>query len=309
MQNALLAVLVLVVALLLMRAFSRERRDYDRFKRMSATADRQRTYRRWLLEGFCTLGGLTVVVLLAAGRYVGPLLDDVHGSGWLGAVLPRPGIGLALGILLGLAAAAVALVVVTAVVGRSAEQLPSLGDVTALIPRNRAELGYGIGLSLNAGLVEEALFRVALPALLFGVVHSALLAFVLSALLFGLLHVYQGVWGVVGAAVLGLALTAVYLATGTIVAAMALHAVIDMRSLALIPVVVWRVHRIPGDVSGAPAFAAAGRHAHDERAGGPDDGPDDGGARIEPLSGPEANAEAGAEADPSRSTGGRHRGE
>ena len=85
-----------------------------------------------------------------------------------------------------------------------------------LLPRTRGEVKYGVGLSLNAGLVEELLFRLGMPALLFGILHNGALAFLVASLLFGLLHIYQKVWGVLGATILGLVFSAVYLLTGSI---------------------------------------------------------------------------------------------
>jgi len=110
-------------------------------------------------------------------------------------------------------------------------------------PRNRAELKYGAALAINAGLVEELLFRLALPALIFGVTGSAVAAVTASILIFGLLHIYQGLPGIIGSVILGTAFMTIYLATGSIVIAIEVHALFDLRSLVLIPVVVFKVHR------------------------------------------------------------------
>jgi uncharacterized protein len=117
------------------------------------------------------------------------------------------------------------------------DEIPAVGDIRALLPRNRGELPYGAGLALTAGVVEELLFRLALPALLFGVFGSAPLAFLIAALVFGLLHIYQGPQGIAFAFVLGLVFTALYLLSGTILVPIVFHALIDLRSLILIPVV------------------------------------------------------------------------
>lgn len=244
MQNALWAVLVLVIGILALRAVTRERREYARFKRMRRTVARQRTYRRWLVESLVLLGGLSLVVLLAAGGYVGPVLDDVRSTPVVAAALDALDGGLGIGIAAGLVAVLAGLIAVTIVVGRSATEIPAIGDVAALIPRNRAELWYGAGLSLNAGVVEELLFRLALPALLFAVLGDGALAFALASVLFGMLHLYQGAAGMAGATVLGLIMSALYVATGSILVPMALHAVIDLRSLVLLPMVVTKAHRI-----------------------------------------------------------------
>ncbi len=130
---------------------------------------------------------------------------------------------------------------------RSNAELPTIGDIGSLLPRTRGELIYGAGLSVNAGLVEELLFRLGMPALLFGITGNGVIAFTLAAVLFGLLHLYQKFWGVLGATILGLAFSVVYLLTNSIVVVIVIHALIDLRSLVLIPLVVqrvWNVHEI-----------------------------------------------------------------
>ena len=164
-------------------------------------------------------------------------------SGWIGPAI---------------VAALIALLVVGGVLGifaaRSeiinASEVPSIGDVQALLPRNRAELKWGAALAINAGLVEELLFRLALPALIFGVTGSAVAAVAASILIFGFLHIYQGLPGIVGSVILGAAFMAIYLSTGSIVVAIVVHALFDLRSLVLIPVVVFGVHKELGN--GAP---------------------------------------------------------
>src|SRR5205809_941065 len=66
----------------------------------------------------------------------------------------------------------------------SVDEIPAVGDIRALLPRNSAELPYGAGLALSAGIFEETLFRLALPALLYGITGNALLAFAGCAVLF-----------------------------------------------------------------------------------------------------------------------------
>src|SRR5690606_29000321 len=95
----------------------------------------------------------------------------------------------------------------------------------------------------NAGVVEELLFRLALPVLAFAVTGNALVAVVGSLAVFAALHLYQGVAGIIGSAVIGALLMAVFIGTGSILAAIVVHVFIDLRSLVLIPVVVFGVHR------------------------------------------------------------------
>jgi len=151
--------------------------------------------------------------------------------------------GLILVIALSLAVLVVGGTILLVYLARNTEEVPTIGDVAALLPRNRQELRYGAALSINAGVVEELLFRLAFPAVLFGATASVTVAIVGSVLVFGLLHAYQGVWGVLGATLIGGFLMLLYLASGSILVAIVAHALIDLRSLVLIPAVVYRVHR------------------------------------------------------------------
>jgi membrane protease YdiL (CAAX protease family) len=108
--------------------------------------------------------------------------------------------------------------------------------------------------------VEELLFRLALPALLFGVLGSGPLAFGIAALLFGALHLYQGPLGILFAFILGLMFTLLYVVSGSIVWPILLHALIDLRSLVLIPIALggaWSLATPAAPASRPPAAASA----------------------------------------------------
>ncbi len=242
------AVLVGLLVLLVARAVRKDRRDYQRFKRFEDTADRQRMFRKWLIEAFVTFGGSASVILVLAGRFVPRLLTAVRewpAGRWMSAVIGSS--GLVPGIALGFAIAVVLGTIAVVYAVRKTDEIPTIGDVGALLPRNRAELGFGAALSLNAGVVEELLFRLAVPALVFGVFGNALVAVVASVVLFGGLHVYQGVWGIFGSMAIGALLMVLYLTTGDILVPIIAHALIDLRSLVLIPMVVFRVHTKAAD--------------------------------------------------------------
>ena len=242
MQFALLALFLVVAVLLIVRAANRDRRDYRRFKKLKTTRERQRVFRRWLRESFLINGGIAVAVLLASWNLIGPASASALKSPplhWLHSNLSGGfGIGLAIGVAI---AVAVVLVVPVFLLRRHVNELPAIGDVGALLPRTRGELKFGVGLSLNAGVVEELLFRLGMPALLFGITGNGVVAFVVASVLFGLLHVYQKFWGVLGATVLGLAFSVLYLLTGSIWVVIVIHAAIDLRSLVLLPLVVQNV--------------------------------------------------------------------
>ena len=244
MPLALLSLLILVVAVLVARAISRERREYGRFKRLRSTAARKKVYARWLRDSFFTFGGMSAIILLASWDFVTPALVDAQSWGPLQWALGALGNDVGRIVLVVVAVLLLALVLVPIFLlrGDSAE-IPTIGDVGALLPRTRGELGYGFALGSNAGLVEELMFRLALPALIFGVTGDGLFSFVAATVLFGLLHLYQGVSGVISSMVLGLVFCAIYLLSGSIVLVIVLHALFDLRSLVLIPVVVMQVHK------------------------------------------------------------------
>jgi uncharacterized protein len=241
-QLALLALFLVVAVLLVVRAAHRDRTDYRRFKRLTTTRERQLVLRRWLRESFLINGGLAAAVLIASWSFIVPASRsalDWPPMHWLHDHL---GGGFGLGVGIGVAIAiALVLVIPVFLLRRQVDQLPAIGDVGALLPRTRGELKYGVGLSLNAGLVEELLFRLGMPALLFGITGNGALAFLVASVLFGLLHVYQRVWGVLGAVILGLLFSVVYLLTGSIWVVIVVHALVDLRSLVLLPIVVQRV--------------------------------------------------------------------
>lgn len=241
-------VLAGVAAALVLRAIRRDRREYRRFKHYRATARRQAMLRRWLLESFVTFGGVAALGIVLAGGFAAPMLEQAQRWPWLRAM--REGLGaspwLTSGAVAGVAVALVGVTMLGIAAVRREGEVPTVGDIHALLPRNRQELRLGALLSVNAGLVEELAFRLAIPALLFGASGSAIVAVAGSVLGFGLLHAYQGIPGIVGSTVLGAGFMLVFLLTGAIWVPIVLHALFDLRSLVLIPVAVYEVHRVDG---------------------------------------------------------------
>jgi uncharacterized protein len=239
------AALAGVLALMIWRAMRKDRREYARFKRYRSTARRTAMFRRWVLQSLAVFGGSSALLLLLAANFVPLLLADVNSIPWImdarrqfnsSAVGPA--------IVIGLSVALIAGAVLGIVAARKETDIPSLGDVQALLPRTRGELKWGAALSINAGVVEELMFRLALPATIYGATGNATAAVVVSLAIFGLLHVYQGVTGVLASFVIGVILMAIYLASGSILLAIAVHAAFDLRSLVLIPVVLFKVHEV-----------------------------------------------------------------
>ena len=242
------AALIGLVALLVIRTVRKDRLEYRKFKRLRSTAKRQAMFRKWLLEAFVSFGALTAVILLLAGSYASPFVTEI--GQWPGIrdvrALVDANAGIAIAVLVALT---IALVVLTALGVRAARQdqdVPTLGDIGSMLPRNRQELRLGALLSLNAGVFEELLFRLALPTLIFGASGSALAAVIGSILFFGALHLYQGIPGIIGTSLIGAIFMVIFAVSGAIWIPIVLHALFDLRSLVLIPAAVYEVHKIDG---------------------------------------------------------------
>lgn len=112
---------------------------------------------------------------------------------------------------------------------------PTLRSVGALLPRTDVERQLFGAVALTAGIAEEIVYRGFGIALL-AALGPALPWWALIGLAgagFGLAHAYQGVAGALSTAVLGAVLAAVYLDTGSLLLPIVLHALIDLRFLAV----------------------------------------------------------------------------
>jgi len=241
------ALFVGLLAFLGIRARRKDRREFQRFKRYRSTVRRQAMYRKWLRESFLVFGGLSMILLVLVWQFVPRVLNDVNGWDWVRSTrdwyASLGGLSIALTALLALLIVVLP-VAVLYLARNSDEDLTSIGDIQSLIPRNRAEVRLGALLSINAGIVEELLFRLALPALLLGAFGNAFFACVVSVLVFGALHAYQGPAGIIGTMIIGAFLLALYLATGSILVPIVVHALIDLRTFVFIPLIVLRVPKV-----------------------------------------------------------------
>ncbi|MDR1999073.1 MAG: CPBP family intramembrane metalloprotease [Frankiaceae bacterium] len=235
------AAFLIIAWYLLRRAARKDRVEYEQFKKMTSASQRLAVYRKWLINGVAIIGGLGCATYIASTAFPGSALAAARPWGpiaWLHDALHGGlGIGLAIG------AAAGALATLLPLRGRKGADAPVIGDIEALIPRTPAEVRYGLGLALSAGVFEEFLFRLGLPEMLFGAVkdlpapYAAAISFAAPAALFALMHMYQGWAGMLGAGILGIMLSLVYLISGWILLAMLIHALIDVRSLVLAPLI------------------------------------------------------------------------
>jgi CAAX protease family protein len=112
--------------------------------------------------------------------------------------------------------------------------------VEKFAPHTRSELGWWVALSLSAGLCEEFIFRGYLiwafqPMLgLWGAAAS-------SVVVFAVAHAYQGAKGILATGIVGSLLSLVVLFSGSLLPAMALHALVDIGQ----GLIAWLVLREP----------------------------------------------------------------
>jgi membrane protease YdiL (CAAX protease family) len=237
---ALLPALLLAAALAALAWFTwRDRAEYARFKRLTETAARQRSYRRWLVTAFLLFLVGSLAVLAMTGRLAAALREpDAFAplTARLRHALPANLVSPELlgGLVSGMA---ISVVVVTLLTVRRGAQTQSvqLGDINALLPRNGPETLWTLLLSVNAGISEELFFRLLLPllfALAFG--HVAI-GFALAVVAFGLAHLYQGWVGVLATAFVGAVFTTLYLWSGSLALPMLLHVALDVLGLVVRP--------------------------------------------------------------------------
>ncbi len=212
-------------------------KSYRLVRQLTSSRERQRWYRTWLAKAFAfflvlsliglALSGelLAIVTLPAAFGDLAARARDVVGTDEISAPF-----------LIGLGSAFLVGTVLSAfLTARTSRKARTAGNFEALLPRNGRERVWAALLSLNAGVSEELFFRLYLPLLFMLLTGDPLLAFVVSAVMFGLSHLYQGVVGVLVTALFGAIVTAVYLTTGQLWIAIALHVAVDLNSLVLQP--------------------------------------------------------------------------
>jgi membrane protease YdiL (CAAX protease family) len=102
------------------------------------------------------------------------------------------------------------------------------GMIDALLPRTGEERRLFAGLSLAAGWGEEMTYRGYVPAVIILAGMDPWAAMAVAAGAFGFLHAYQGPVGVVRTALLGMLFGAPVILTGSLLPAMAAHALVDL---------------------------------------------------------------------------------
>lgn len=213
--------------------------EYRRFSALNDGHSRRMRFRLWLVRSALAfllpvlvglvLLGRTDALLMMPGEFaaVASIMPPIFDSGEAMQVML---IGGAIG---GLA--------VGAVLARVRKRKP-LGNISALLPRERREVKYAAALSIMAGVTEEAFFRLYLPLLVAMATGQAGIGFIASLILFGAMHRYQGWVGVIATTALGAVMTGLYLMTGSLWVVMLVHVLVDLNGLVVTPVLggVWR---------------------------------------------------------------------
>jgi membrane protease YdiL (CAAX protease family) len=114
--------------------------------------------------------------------------------------------------------------------------LKAFRHMAFILPVSREERAWFAAISVTAGICEEVLYRGFLIRYLADSPwHFQIwIALGISSIVFGLAHGYQGVSGIIGTALLGALMAAVFVITGSLLLPMALHAAVDLRILFLL---------------------------------------------------------------------------
>lgn len=220
LSGAIAAYLLLVEPWLGRRAYERLRRARERDPRALT-----RFYRSAMLLWW-PFAALVGVIL-----WISPGLRPAD----LGLVAPEdPGFSLA--VIAGAAAAAAAMAVWMWRAAPKGVTAPGLQAVSAMLPRTPRERGWAAGMAVTAGVCEEVVYRGLLIAFGVGVLGLPVwAAAALSVAVFVAGHAYQGWRAMVPVAAIAVALTVVYVNSASLLVPIAVHALIDLRSLALAP--------------------------------------------------------------------------
>lgn len=210
--------------------------DFRKMKGVEDTAQRQAFLRKWLIEG--VLAGAAAFVALSLKGRLETLLRLPAEFRPAQLILNQPIVAIGFWILFG-AFIALMLAPIYQVSRlpnseKSAELARKLLNAQPLLARNGAESFWGALLSINAGINEELLFRLVLPLSVYALSGNLALAFAVPLIAFGVGHLYQGIGGVIATGIVGALMLGLYLATGSLLIAMAVHALIDLRGVVLI---------------------------------------------------------------------------
>ncbi|MEG3091287.1 CPBP family intramembrane glutamic endopeptidase [Sphingomonas sp. PB1R3] len=213
--------------------------EYRRFCALNDGHSRRMRFRLWLVRAALAFLVPVLIGLVLLGRT--ETLTAMPGE-FAGAAGIMPSIvdddGALSSLLIG---GAIGGLVTGALLARFWRRKP-IGNVSALLPRDRREVKYALALSVMAGVTEEAYFRLYLPLLIAILTGQAWIGFAASLALFGAMHRYQGWAGVLATTALGAVMTGLYLMTGSLWVVMLVHTLVDVNGLVVLPLMggVWR---------------------------------------------------------------------
>ncbi|MBE1533864.1 CPBP family intramembrane glutamic endopeptidase [Actinomadura algeriensis] len=199
------------------------KRSYDRMQRRRDEDPKALTgmYRTWIAGAWGSVA--LVLAVLAVSPGIAP--SD------LGLNLPAEA-SETLGMIAGVA---FAMTVVALAIGLRGG-LPQRQGATGLQPRTTAERWWAAAMSVTAGVCEEIVYRGFLIAFGVGVLGLETTPAALLALaLFAAGHLYQGWQSMFLIALVGGALTRLYLTTGSLVLPIIVHALIDIMAIVVLP--------------------------------------------------------------------------
>jgi len=195
-------------------------RDRERVAK-GAPAARRNMYRRTMIGEW----GLAVLAVLLWAR---------EGRSWaLLGLQPPTDWRLIIGLALVLVTAALALRQAASIRRSSDDRLdklrPKLAGHELIVPQTLTEYRWFVALSITAGICEELLYRGFLTWLLASYM-PVVVAIIVVSVTFGLAHAYLGRRGIINAGVVGLFMSLIVLASGWLIPAMVIHALIDVSS-------------------------------------------------------------------------------
>ncbi|WP_294286184.1 CPBP family intramembrane glutamic endopeptidase [uncultured Sphingomonas sp.] len=120
----------------------------------------------------------------------------------------------------------------------------TIGDASSLLPRRDGDLWPAAVLAISAGVTEELFFRLWLPLIVTLACGSGAVGMGVGTAAFAAMHRYQGWAGMAANLVGGALLAALYMGTGSLWVAIAVHALVDLNALVLRPWVASRVRRV-----------------------------------------------------------------
>jgi len=207
--------------------------EIPRLKASAAPRKKIRFYQKIVAASWACAVVAVVTIGLAATRTI---QREVGEAAWL-SIGTRSGVFLA-----GLMAGMLIVIMLPAVLALGNEKIRMKAGKAAkklafLLPSTGEERRWWWVVCITAGVCEEIVYR----GFLLHYLHvlpfhwTLTVALVVSSVIFGIGHLYQGIAGAVQTVVIGFLLGALFVMTGSLLLPIAVHAVMDLRVLTLLP--------------------------------------------------------------------------